>query len=163
MVPFYSDGEQGLGDVTLSYRRQLAGGEGSRAAAAIRVSLLLPTRSEHFGGDSSGAQVNIPASVSIGNRLQLHASAGATWFRGSGAMETEIVQGVSWNATTRVAVALDSIWRRSAGEEAFVFRPGLQMSFEGPGGSTVTPGIAIPFGGSSGVLVFVGLERPSGR
>lgn len=160
-VPVYNSRTTGLGDATISYRRQLVGGEGSRLAVAPRVSLVLPTRHDAFGVRSSGLQVSIPLSAELTPRLVVHASGGASWYRDRGERELNFVHGMAFAATGRLALSLDAAWNRCLdGEDVVVVRPGVQYAFDGPGGLRLTPGIALPLGTDDRqVLLFVAVER----
>ncbi len=162
-IPIYSDGETGLGDAALHYRYQLFGGAGSKFAVAPRLSVLLPTRSEHFGGSSSGLQVNVPVSAKIGERLTSHTNVGATWFREREVREINLAQSLSLAVTDRLTVALDAAYTACQDDEhLFVVRPGVQFAFEGPRGLQLAPGIALPIGGQGGegVLFYLAVEHP---
>lgn len=165
VVPIYDDGETGLGDVAVSYRYQLFGSEASRTAIAPRVSLLLPTRSEHFGGPNSGLQVNVPVTLTLHQRLVSHTSAGATWYREARTKELQVAQSVAFAMTDRISLLVDAAWTRCDGEEhLLVVRPGVQIALEGPGGMQVAPGIAFPLGtDAGGVLLYVAFEHPFGK
>lgn len=158
-VPIYDDGATGLGDVALNYRYQLFGND--RFATAPRVSLLLPTRSAHFGERSSGVQVNVPLSINLTDRLVSHTSAGATWYRERQEDEVQIAQSVAFALTPRIALSVDAAWTRCEEDHhLLVVRPGVQVAIDGPGGTTIAPGIALPFGTDQrGLLVFVAFER----
>jgi hypothetical protein len=160
-IPLYTDGETGLGDATINYRYQLFGRAGSRLAVAPRLSLVLPTRSGHFGLASSGVQVNVPISVSMSERLASHTSAGATWFRDRDEKELNFAQSLAFSVTPRIALSLDAAYTRCEdAEHLFVLRPGVQFTIQGPGGLQIAPGVAIPLGTDArGVLLFVALER----
>lgn len=162
-IPFYSDGETGLGDVALHYRYQLFGSAESRAAIAPRVSVLLPTRSAHFGPRSSGLQVNVPLSAMLTPRLVSHTSAGATWFHERSEKEIQLTQSLAFELTKRIALSVDAAWTRCDDGKLLVIRPGVQYAFAGPRGVTVAPGIAFPMADASGVLVYVAFETPFGK
>lgn len=161
-VPVYSERSTGLGDVTLNYRRQLIGGAGSRLAIAPRVSLILPTRSPLFGIRSSGLQATVPLSISLTPRVTAHSSAGGTWFRDRHESEVNLTQSIGVSVTDRLSVALDGSWTRAgSGDEVLVVRPGVQYTFDGPDGLSITPGIAAPIGPDRReLLIFIALERP---
>jgi len=157
-VPIFADGRTGLGDVTLNYRYQLAGAPGSRVGIAPRVSLILPTRDSQFGDRSSGLQVNVPISASLTGRLTSHTNLGGTWFRDLGASEINLAQSLSFDVTRRMALSVGANCTRcDESSHLLVVRPGVQFSFDGPGGLQIVPGVALPIGG--GVLVSVAIER----
>lgn len=160
-IPVYSDGETGLGDVSLNYRFQLLGGPDSRAAIAPRLSLLLPTRSAHFGERSSGLQLNVPVSATLTPRLVSHTNAGATWFRDRRTQELNLAQGFVFAATSRLTLALDGAFTRcDESSHLLVVRPSLQFSLDGPGGVSISPGVAVPIvNGTRGFMLFVALEH----
>jgi hypothetical protein len=159
-VPMYGGNEAaGLGDSALNYRYQIAGSPDSPFAAAARLSLILPTRSEQWGERSTGLQVNIPLSATLGSRVVSHTNVGATWFRERDVQELNLAQSFSLSLTDRLAFALDAAFTHTVGDEAlFVVRPGIQYSFEVPGGMTITPGLAVPLD-HSGVLFNIAIER----
>ena len=157
-VPVYSHaGETGLGDTTINYRYQLAGGSESRFAMAPRVSLLLPTRSTHFGERSSGVEVSVPVSAAITPRLTSHTNVLATWFRDLGQSEITAAQGITFAATSRLEFVLDAAFKRcSSGSQLFVLRPGVQFGID-LGRVRIAPGLALTVG--EGVLFFVAVEQ----
>ena len=157
-IPLYSHaGEAGLGDTVLNYRYQLAGDVQSRIAVAPRVSLLLPTRSAHFGERSRGLEVSVPVSAAITPRLTSHTNLIATWFHDLGNREVTAAQGLTFAATSRVAVSVDAAWKRYAdGSDLLVVRPGVQFGVD-LGGIRVSPGVAFPTG--EGVLFYVAIEQ----
>ena len=157
-IPVYSHGgETGLGDTAIHYRYQLAGDARSRVAAAPRLSLLLPTRSAHFGERSSGLQVSVPVSAAITPRLTSHTNLGATWFRDLGAGEVTAGQGLVFAATSRLDLAVDAAYKRCSGGSALlVVRPGIQFGID-LGGLRVAPGVAYSMG--EGVLFSVAVEQ----
>jgi hypothetical protein len=160
-IPVYSDGETGLGDVSLNYRFQLLGDPDSRAAIAPRLSLLLPTRSAHFGERSSGLQLSVPVSATLTPRLVSHTNAGATWYRDRGTQELNLAQGFVFAATSRLTLALDGAFTRcNESSHLVVVRPSMQFSLDGPAGLAISPGVAMPFvNGTRGVLFFVTFEH----
>ena len=164
-VPVYSSEATGLGDATVTYRRQLIGAEGSRIAVASRVSLVLPTRHAAFGERSSGLQLNIPVSAMVTPRLVVHASGGATWFRERNERELNFAQGIAFAATDRLSLALDASWNRCLdGDDVVVVRPGIQYAFDGPAGLRLAPGIALPMGTDDRqVLLYLAVERQIGE
>lgn len=157
-IPLYSDGATGLGDATLSYRYQLVGDAASRVAIAPRVSLILPTRSTHFGEASIGVQVNVPLSATLTRRLSLHTNAGATWFRERGEKEINLAQSVAFELSSRVSLSIDGAYTRGSGAQLLVVRPGVQFALDGPGPTRIVPGVAMPLGTNS-VLLYVGVEH----
>ncbi len=157
-LPIFSDARAGLGDAMLHYRYQLLGGKDSRIALAPRVSVILPTRSARFGERSSGLQVSFPLSAAITDRLELHTNAGATWYRDRRERELNLAQSVAFSVTDHLALAADAAYTRCGRAHLFIVRPGVQFSFDGPGGVGIAPGIAFPTDG--GVLVYVALEHP---
>jgi hypothetical protein len=158
-IPIYNDAKTGLGDAMINYRYQLLGGGESRVAVAPRVSLILPTRSAHFGERSSGVQVNVPFSANVTSRFGSHTNAGATWFRDRGETEINLGQSFAYAITPHVALSLDAAYTRCMDDpHLFVVRPGVQFSFE-LGGLKLSPGIGIPLSDGAGVLVYIATER----
>lgn len=157
-----SSSSSALGDVMLSHRYQLLGDEDSRIALAPRASLVLPTRSESVGEAAAGVQVMLPLSVRIRDGVELHTNAGGTWFEGGRADELNLAQSLVVE-TGRFTTSLEAAYTRcSDGGELFMFRPGVQVAFDAPGGLRIVPGIAVPLQGE-GVLIHVGLERSLSR
>ena len=157
-VPVYSHGGvAGLGDTRLNYRFQLAGHGQSRLGIAPRVSLLLPTRSVHFGERSSGVEVSVPVSAAITPRLTSHTNLGGTWFRDLGQGEVTAAQGLAFAATSRLSLALDAAWKRcSGGSELLVVRPGVQVAID-LGAVQLSPGVA--YARNEGVMFTVAVEQ----
>ena len=164
-IPVYNDGETGLGDATLNYRYQLVGDTDSKLAVAPRLSLVLPTRSAHFGGRASGLQLGVPVSATLTERLATHTNIGGTWFRESGDKELNLAQSLVFDVTSRIAFSVDAAYTRCPdSEHLFVVRPGVQFTFEGPRGLTIAPGIALPLGRDRrGVLFVLAVEHPVSR
>ena len=69
-----------IGDIQLDYRYQVSLDEGSSAAIAPRISLILPTGDEDrdFGNGVVGYQFNLPISKTITDRLYINFNAGFT-------------------------------------------------------------------------------------
>jgi hypothetical protein len=157
-IPVYSHGGMtGLGDARLNYRFQFAGDARSRFGVAPRVSLLLPTRSAHFGERSGGVEVSVPVSAALTPRLTSHTNLGATWFRDLEAGELTAAQGLSYAISDRIALAIDAAWKRcSGGSQMLVVRPGVQFGID-LGGLRVSPGVAYAHG--QGALFTVAVEQ----
>ena len=156
-IPVYSHGgTTGLGDTTINYRYQLAGDARSRVAVAPRLSLLLPTRSAHFGERSSGLEVGVPVSAALTPRLTAHTSLGATWLSDLGARELTVTQGIAFAATSSLDLAIDAAYKRCGGSSHLVVRPGLQYGIDF-GRIRVAPGVAYSMG--EGVLLSVAVEQ----
>jgi hypothetical protein len=161
-IPVYRDeGESGLGDVTVSYRYQWIGGEGSRAAVAPRVSLMLPTRSRHFGQSSRGIEVAVPFSAALTERLVSHASIATLWFHDRDETEIKLAESLIFAVRPRVMLTADALYTRAGGGDILIVRPGAQVTLEGPAGLQIAPGIAFPLSaGSRRIVAFVALEIP---
>ena len=79
-VPFSGfPGERGFGDVMLNYRYEVVPEDPGIPAIAPRVSLILPSGTDAFTGDSIGMQFNLPVSKQRGN-FAFHANTGFTWY-----------------------------------------------------------------------------------
>lgn len=158
-IPFYSERVTGLGDAAVNYRYQLVGSEESRLAIAPRVSVILPTRSSRFGEKSSGLQVNVPISTTLGGRVASHTNIGASWYADRPQRELNLSQQVAIAVSNQVTVTMDAAYTAGSGSRMIVVRPGAQVAFD-LGGLQVAPGIAFPRGGGSeGVLLFVSFAR----
>jgi hypothetical protein len=72
----------GFGDIFLNYRYQALTETSALPAFAPRLSLILPSgdRDKGTGNESHGTQVNLPLSKIVGDRMTLHANAGATTY-----------------------------------------------------------------------------------
>lgn len=107
------EGALGVGDLVLTYRRQVLVESPGRPAFAPRVSLVVPSgRAAHeFGRGSFGAQVSAPVSRQAGN-LYWHANAGLTWLPAADAPAEAGVEDAPSGVSLLAAHAAGSvIWR----------------------------------------------------
>jgi hypothetical protein len=148
-LPFYTDGRTGLGDAMFNYRYQFVGESESRIGIAPRVSLILPTRSEHFGGSTSGVQVVVPISAALGERITSHTNLGAAWFDAR-ARELSVAQSFVFAPHRRIALSLDANYTG-----ALVVRPRFEVLLD-VAGVQFAPGIAVT---RDSLLLSVSLER----
>lgn len=163
-LPMFSDDRSGFGDAMLNYRYQLVGDAESRIGIAPRASLILPTRSAHFGTASSGLELALPISISFGEHVESHTNTNATWFRDRGETELKLTQNLTFALHERFAFSVEAAYTHClGGGELTVVRPGVQFSFAAPGGLTLSPGLAVPLGADGGVLFYVGVERSVSR
>lgn len=160
-LPVFSDQRTGVGDALISYRYQLVGDRASRVGIAPRLTVVLPTRSENLGGRVSGLQFALPVSLAVRSNLALHTNFVATRTAG-GPVQWALLQRAELAATERLALIADAAWTHCAESgHRSVVRPGLQYSFDGPGGSTVAPGVAMPVvDGNVELLFFLAFEQP---
>ncbi|HEX2834640.1 MAG TPA: hypothetical protein VHW00_16630 [Thermoanaerobaculia bacterium] len=163
-LPIFSEERSGFGDATLNYRYQLVGDADSRIGVAPRASLILPTRSTHFGTASSGLELALPVSISFGEHLQSHTNTNATWFKDRGETELKVTQNLTFAMHERFAFSVEAAYTHCVGGgELTVVRPGVQFSFAAPGGLTLSPGLAVPLGADGGLLFYLGVERSVSR
>jgi hypothetical protein len=146
--------QPGVDELAINYRMQVAGIGGEGPALAPRVSLLLPLGDE--GG--TGMQLNLPASVAVGERLVTHWNAGATLARrtpsvyhaGASAIlllrpTVNLMVEVAWEGTGR------------AGEDDVIVNPGIRWAHN-LGSLQIVPGIAWP--DARDVFFYLSLEHP---
>jgi hypothetical protein len=179
----HSDGtETGLGDIQLNYRYQAVLKD--PIAFAPRLSLIFPTGDEEkgLGNGALGFQVNIPASIEIGDKWVTHWNLGATYTpnaKGPGGVRRDTT-GFNFGASlvylssenfnllveaagnSRESIEGDGLLRR---EESFFINPGMRFAVNFKSGLQVVPGIAMPIGvgpseGEYGVFVYLSLEHP---
>jgi hypothetical protein len=179
----HSDGtETGLGDIQLNYRYQAVLKD--PIAFAPRLSLIFPTGDEEkgLGNGALGFQVNIPASIEIGDKWVTHWNLGATYTpnaKGPGGIRRDTT-GFNFGASlvylssenfnllveaagnSRESIEGDGLLRR---EESFFINPGMRFAVNFKSGLQVVPGIAMPIGvgpseGEYGVFVYLSLEHP---
>lgn len=175
--------ETGIGDIALSYRRQLLGVGGGRVALSPRLSLLLPTGDESRGHGSGGMgiETNLPLSVLLTDRLVTHYNAGFSLTpsaRNAGGDEASVFgyhlgASVIVLLSSRLNLMLEGVWGSTqevvggdltdAVEEAFL-NPGIRYAFNTRGGLQIVPGIAYTMGlgpsrGENGVFLYLSLEH----
>jgi hypothetical protein len=163
-LPIFNEaGTTGLGDASLNYRYQIFGRGDSAVAVAPRVSLVLPTRSAHFGERESGLELALPISVALGERTVSHSRGLAKWTVAGGRPELRLAQGLAFSPVPRLSLSVDAEYLlNDAG--GLRYRPSVQLNLEGPAGLRWSPGVAFPSdGGRPGVLLYVAIEHPFGR
>jgi len=179
----HSDGtETGIGDIQLNYRYQAVLKD--PIALAPRLSLIFPTGDDEkgLGNGALGVQVNIPASIEIGEKWVTHWNLGATYIpntKGPGGIRRDTT-GFNYGASliyllsenfnllvesagsSHESIGEDGRLRR---EESFSINPGMRFAVNFKSGLQVVPGIAVPIGvgpsaGEYGVFVYLSLEHP---
>ncbi len=177
----------GIGDVALSYRRQLIGDGAARFALSPRLSLLLPTGDERMGRGAGGLgfQVNIPASLVLSPAVVAHSNAGVTHVPNSrnpaGAIARasgfNLGQSLVWLAHPNFNVMLEAVYARSQAVvgkdttepvETLLISPGIRWAFNFKNGLQIVPGLAFPIGlgpsrGEHDLLVYLSFEHPFRR
>lgn len=179
----HSDGtETGVGDILLNYRYQAILKD--PYALAPRFSLIFPTGNEEKGlGDGAlGFQLNIPASIEIGDKWVTHWNLGATYIpntKGPGGIRRDttafsygasLIYLLSENINLLVEAAGsshesiegDGLLRR---KESIFINPGMRFAINFKSGLQIVPGIAAPLGvgpssGEYGVFVYLSFEHP---
>lgn len=143
--------EQGIRDVALNYRQQLAG-VGGGTAFAPRLSVLIPTRS----GREAAVQLNLPVSVQLARPVIAHLNAGATATRGNA---TFYNAGTSliWLARPTINAMLEVIWSGDATSGDWVINPGLRWAHN-VGSLQIVPGISFP--DARDVFFYLSFEHP---
>ena len=143
--------EHGVGDVAINYRQQIAG-IGGGTAVAPRFSLILPTAS----GAGTAAQVNLPVSLTLAQRLVMHANAGATAIRRS---KTVYNAGTSliWLARPTINPMLELVWTGDANTGELIVNPGVRWAHN-VGNLQIVPGISFPDGRD--VFFYLSFEHP---
>jgi len=178
------DGKQAFGDVALNYRYQLVGDGDAPVAISPRFSVLLPTGDEKtgYGRGSTGYQVNLPVSFTLGNAFVGHFNAGATRTPnaknplGESATTQDVFVGQSfiWLAHPRFNVMLEYVHARNQAvigpnqtqaQSATYLSPGIRWAYNLPSGLQIVPGIAVPIGvgvsrGEKAVFLYVSFEHP---
>lgn len=173
----------GLGDVALNYRYQLGGPE-RRAAAAPRLSLLLPTGDERKGLGSGvlGVQANFPVSVLLSDALVTHWNAGATLVpRARSALgEKATTWGVNlggsaiWHARPMLNLLVEVAWTRAESvvgpdvteaSTVWFVSPGVRWAHNFRNGLQIVPGVGFPIGlgpsaGEETVVLYLSFEHP---
>ncbi|HKA36806.1 MAG TPA: transporter [Thermoanaerobaculia bacterium] len=159
------DFSEGIGDVALNYRYQLAGNGDAKFACAPRVSVLIPTgdSSRGLGSGSAGLQFDVAASTVLSSRFVAHTNLGSTWLpraknrRGDRAatLAWNAGQSVIWTALPTFNVLLETAWthfenvlgpRRVGTAQAFFVSPGIRWAWNLPSGLQIVPGLAVPVG-----------------
>jgi hypothetical protein len=176
--------EEGLGDVALNYRHQLVGSGETRVAFAPRASLRINTADEEkgLGAGAPGAEVNLPLSVVLSDRLVGHWNLGGSFTpsaKSADGAEADaggvfLGQGLVWLARPRLNFMLEAVWERAetvvgpdrtAREESFFLSPGVRAARDFPSGLQVVYGLGLPIGvgaseGERSVLLYLSFEHP---
>lgn len=170
-------GTRGIGDIALNYRYMWLGAEGGRVAFAPRLSALLPTGDfdRGLGAAAAGVQVNLPLSVTLGQRWVMHSNAGVTWIGKENAeipytspvpfqappppapatRGVHLGQSAIWLAHPRMNLMLELAWERTESdgvpgdadlEESLLLSPGLRWALDFANGLQIVPGVAVPIG-----------------
>ena len=144
--------EQGVGDVAINYRQQVAG-IGGGTAFAPRLSVIVPT-----GGDGgrTALQVNLPVSATLARPLVVHVNAGATVLRGNPAVYNAGTS-LIWLARPTINAMLELVWLGDARTGEFTVNPGLRWAHN-LGDLQIVPGIAFPDGRD--VFFYLSFEHP---
>jgi hypothetical protein len=178
---------EGLGDLALNYRLQLAGSGASRIAVAPRLSLLLPTGDERAmrGSGGAGLQFNLPVSWALSDKLVSHFNLGATHTPRARSAGGDRAPASGWNAghsviyqpRSRFNVMLELAYTRTQEVAApgrarwrsdLQLSPGLRWAHDFGSGLQIVPGIALPIGigpseGELGLFVYLSFEHPFSR
>jgi hypothetical protein len=177
------DRSEGIGDVALNYRYQLAGRGDARFACAPRLSVLIPTgdSSRGLGSGSAGVQFDVAASTVLSSRFVAHTNLGGTYLpraknrRGDHAatLAWNAGQSVIWTALPTFNVLLEAAWTRFenvegrgrvSGAQTFFVSPGIRWAWNLPSGAQIVPGLAVPIGAgpsrtTRAVFVYLSFER----
>lgn len=145
------------GDSLINYRYQLAGDGSARLAFSPRVSLMISGDRRRFGAD-----VNLPLSFAVSDRLVTHWNAGVT----RSPLSSEPLL---WSAGGSVIAAprekfhlmLETRWSGDRDASLLIVSPGIRWAHD-VGKLQIVPGIAAPMGsdGSRAIFVYLSLEHP---
>ena len=162
-------GGTATGDLRIDYRRSVASSESW--GIAPRLSLVLAEARIDQWRDAS-AEVNVPLSMIVSDRLVAHWNAGlAHTVSGPSSLSVQLGTGASLTVRPSLVLTTELLWSRttkpgSEAEESLLLNPILQ--FELPtSGAAVTPAIAFPVEWSDGdttvsVLLGFGLRTSLG-
>lgn len=177
----------GIGDVALTYRYQIGGGENAAFALAPSLSLALPTGDSRrgLGAGGTGFEVKLPFSAELSRRFVAHSNAGITYtprardtFGNSAAVSGYALgQSVIWLAHPNLNLMLESIWgvtqeitgpRQTARSTEFLISPGFRTAINLRSGLQIVPGLAFPIGigpsrGERSVFAYLSFEHPFAR
>ena len=177
-------GTQGIGDIALNYRYQLAGNGDTPVAVAPRLSLLIPTgdQQKDLGAGGAGIQVNFPVSMEVSKRLVTHWNMGATLTpsakngRGqkAGLADYNVGQSIIWLVRPNFNVFLESSWENqetviganlTERQSSLLLNPGIRWAHNFRNGLQIVPGIGVPFGvgsssGERGLFLYLSFEHP---
>lgn len=178
---------QAFGDAALNYRYQLLGDGDAPVAISPRFSLILPTGNDKrgYGRGSTGYQVMVPVSYTLGRSFVGHTNLGgqytpnATSPEGDKANLRDYTFGQSfiWLASARFNVMLEYVYYgldritgpgQAQREGTAFINPGIRWSYDFPSGLQIVPGIAIPIGvgpsrGNDGIYLYLSFEHPFTR
>jgi hypothetical protein len=143
--------EDGVGDIAINYRQQVAG-IGGGTAFAPRLSLLVPTGT----GSQTAVQLNLPVSVPLARPFVAHLNAGATASRRT---PTLYNAGASliWLARPAINLMFEAVWVGDANSGDWTFNPGMRWAHN-VGSLQIVPGIAFPDGRD--VFFYLSFEHP---
>lgn len=176
----------GIGDIGVTYRYQIGGGDAAFALAP-NVTVVLPTGDSRrsLGSGGTGVQLKLPFSAQVSPRLVAHSNAGVTFtprardtFGNTAAIRGYALgQSVIWLAHPRLNLMLESVWstmdevtgpgQTERGTE-FLLSPGVRTAFNLRSGLQIVPGLAFPFGigssrGERSVFAYLSFEHPFAR
>lgn len=145
--------EQGIREVVLNYRQQLAGVRGGTAFAP-RLSVLIPTRR----GSGTAVQLNLPVSVQLARPFVAHLNAGATATRGNSTLYNAGTS-LIWLARPTINAMLEVLWSEggNAARGDWVINPGLRWAHN-VGRLQIIPGISFP--DARDLFFYLSLEHP---
>ena len=182
-----ADRRQGWGDVALNYRFQLLGDGDARVAVAPRLTLLLPTGDarQGRGAGAVGYQLNLPASLLLGDRVAAHPNLGMTYTpraRGPEGVRADLTayslgQSFVWLLRPRFNLLVELAYTRGekvagAGRteraDSFVVNPAIRWSYDFPSGLQIVPAVGLPLGlgpsaGERSILLYLSFEHPYKR
>jgi hypothetical protein len=143
--------ENGVGDLGINYRQQVAG-IGGGTAFAPRVSLLVPTRP----GGGTALQLNLPLSVMLARPLVVHVNAGVTATRRSASVYNAGAS-LIWLARPSINAILELAWTGDAASGELIVNPGVRWAHD-VGNLQIVPGISFPNGRD--VFFYLSFEHP---
>lgn len=128
----------GLGDTLLNYRWQMRKEDAGGPAISPRVSLVVPTAQEGFGGTTAGLQFNLPVSKQFGD-LYVHANAGYTWLPDL-QQTTQVAASGIWRVAPMFNLMLEGV---AAFGELATISPGFRGGWN-VGERQIVVGVAVP-------------------
>lgn len=165
----HADGSgTGLGDVLLNYRYQLVGDGKAPIHVAPRLSVILPTGSEHEGRGtgSVGFQTKLPMSYVVSDALATHWNAGLTLEGESGDVDANLGASAIWRVHRSVNLLLETVWE-SAQDDVVLLNPGVRWAFDFASGLQIVPGVAYTFAlggdGADALFLYLSFEHPFRR
>ena len=164
-----ADGETGLGDVMINYRRELFHGE--RVVVTPRASLWL--RPQQEGAAAAGVQLQACVSIHAAAALVMHSNVGITAPLASGTADDSyatLAQSVIWLAHPRFNLLLEatsSLPTVSMDERAWqlIVSPGVRTALDFSSGLQIVPGLAAPVSIDAdqhawGLFLYLSFEHP---